>query len=92
MSHPWRDKAERICTKVCCIPPPLITSDPEEYQKSMQRKDFHYKAYKNPKETVQAMQDASWKKAHTELLHLFILAILGGSTFAYPACNSWPKY
>jgi hypothetical protein len=43
------------------------------------RKDFHYKVYKNPNETILAVQEAGQKKSSVVWYRILMLAIMGGS-------------
>jgi formate/nitrite transporter len=42
------------------------------------RKDFHYKVYKNPNETILAVQEAGQKKSSVVWYRILMLAIMGG--------------
>lgn len=50
------------------------------FYEGAQRKDWHLKAFKNPKEIAEAVRDSAVKKAHVHPLRLIILGILAGST------------
>lgn len=43
------------------------------------RKDFHYKVYKNPNETILAVQEAGQKKSSVVWYRILMLSIMGGS-------------
>lgn len=54
--------------------------DKSPFYEKAQRKDWHFKIFKNPKEIVEAIRDSAIKKAHVHPLRLIILGLLAGST------------
>jgi hypothetical protein len=60
---------------------PDDTLEEKIFYDKVARKDWHIKAFKNPKEIAEAVRDGAIKKAHVHPLRLIVLGILAGSTF-----------